>query len=55
MGEGLGRSVIARHRFARSWALGDRKHPVAFTPALVLLDGDIDVDAALAPFESTST
>lgn len=55
MGEGLGRSVIARHRFARSWALGDRKHPVAFTPALVLLDGDIDVNAALAPFESTST
>lgn len=55
MGEGLGRSVIARQRFARSWALGDRKHPLAFTPALVLLDGDIDVDAAFAPFQSTST
>lgn len=55
MGEGLGRSVIARHRFARLWALGDRKGPVAFTPALVLLDGDLKVDAALAPFSSSST
>ena len=55
MEEGLGRSVVARHRFARMWALGDRKSPVAHTPALVLLDGDIDVDAVLAPFRSTST
>lgn len=55
MDEGLGRSVSARHRFARLWALGDRKQPIAFTPALVLLDGDIDVDPRLAPFESSST
>ena len=54
MEEGLGRSVVARHRFARMWALGDRKSPVAHTPALVLLDDDIDVDAVLAPFRSTS-
>ena len=55
MGEGLGRSVIARHRFARTWALGDRKHPLAYTPALVLLEGDEDIDETLAPFRSTST
>ena len=55
MDEGLGRSVIARHRFARTWALGDRKHPLAYTPALVLLEGDEDIDETLAPFRSTST
>jgi archaeosine synthase len=55
MGEGLGRSVVARHRFARLWALGDRKNPVAHTPALVLLDGDFEVEATLAPFRSMST
>ena len=51
----MGRSVVARHRFARMWALGDRKQPIAHTPALVLLDGDVDVEATLAPFHSSST
>ena len=38
MEEGLGRTVTERYRFARQWALGDRKHPVSSTPALVLLE-----------------
>ncbi|MBT7263695.1 MAG: hypothetical protein HN883_07330, partial [Euryarchaeota archaeon] len=54
MEAGLGRTVSARYRFARIWALGDRKNPVASTPALVLLDGDEDIDANLAPFRSTT-
>ena len=53
MAEGLGRVVLTRDRFARSWGLGDRKTPTAHTPALVLLDGDIDVDANIAPFKSS--
>tara|TARA_Y100000766_G_scaffold259556_1_gene248636 strand:- start:24382 stop:26190 length:1809 start_codon:yes stop_codon:yes gene_type:complete len=54
MEAGLGRTVTARYRFARQWALGDRKNPVAATPALVLLDGDDDIDPQLAPFRSTT-
>ena len=54
MEEGLGRTVTARYRFARLWALGDRKNPVASTPALVLLDGDEDIDAHFAPFRSAT-
>ena len=53
MAEGLGRVVLTRDRFARSWGLGDRKTPTAHTPALVLLDGDGDVDANIAPFKSS--
>ncbi len=53
MAEGLGRVVLTRDRFARSWGLGDRKTPTAHTPALVLLDGDEDVDTNIAPFKST--
>ena len=55
MGEGLGRTVLARDRFARSWGLGDRRAPASITPALVLTEGDPDLDPALAPFKSTST
>ena len=54
MEAGLGRTVTARYRFARQWALGDRKNPVAATPALVLLDGDSDIDPQLAPFRSST-
>ena len=54
MEAGLGRTVTARYRFARQWALGDRKSPVASTPALVLIDGDQDIDAHLAPFRSST-
>ena len=53
MAEGLGRVVLTRDRFARSWGLGDRKTPTAHTPALVLLDGDEDIDTNIAPFKST--
>lgn len=53
MADGLGRVVVARDRYARSWGLGDRKTPAAHTPALVLLDGDKDVSANIAPFKST--
>lgn len=54
MEDGLGRTVVARYRFARQWALGDRKSPVSSTPALVLLDGDIEVEPHLAPFRSST-
>ena len=46
----LGRTVIARQRMARLWALGDRSAPVSFTPGLVLLDGDSEKEVSLAPF-----
>ena len=54
MEDGLGRTVTARYRFAREWALGDRKSPQSSTPALVLLDGDPDVSAHIAPFRSST-
>lgn len=53
MAEGMGRVVIGRDRFARSWGLGDRKTPTAHTPALVLLDGDQEVPTNIAPFKSS--
>ena len=54
MEEGLGRTVTERYRFARQCALGDRKHPVSSTPALVLLEGDEAVEPQLAPFQSST-
>ena len=48
----IGKVVIARQRFARVWGLGDRKNPVAMTPALVSLDGD-DIPLELSPFSSS--
>ena len=54
MEDGLGRTVTQRYRFARQWALGDRKNPVSFTPALVLLDGDDGVEPQIAPFRSST-
>ena len=49
----LGRTVEARERFARIFALGDRKKPSARTPALVLVDGDSEMDSRIAPFRLT--
>ena len=49
----LGRTVEARERFARIFALGDRKKPSARTPALVLVDGDSEMDPRIAPFHLT--
>ena len=55
MDAGLGRTVLVRDRFARSWGLGDRRSPAATTPALVLTEGDPDLDPVLAPFTSSSS
>ena len=49
----LGRTVEARERFARIFALGDRKKPSARTPALVLVDDDSEMDSRIAPFRLT--
>jgi len=49
---GLGRTVLARHRMARLWGLGDRSNPVSKTPGLVVTDEEIDV--SLAPFSTSS-
>ncbi len=55
MTDALGRTVLHRHRFARSWGLGDRKQPVSRTPGLVLLVGDPNLPLEYAPFSSTTT
>ena len=49
---GLGRTVIARHRMARMWALGDRSKPVSNTPGIVVSDEDFEV--TWAPFSTSS-
>ena len=46
----LGLDVISRHHHARSLALGDRRSPIAFTPCLMLSDGDPSLEPADAPF-----
>ena len=50
MANELGRTVIHRYMYARSWALGDRKSPSATTPCLIGLEGDIDTDSQITPF-----
>jgi len=54
MANDLGRTVIHRDMYARSWALGDRRNPSTSTPCLVTLEGDIPVDSTIAPFSSTT-
>ena len=49
---GLGRTVLARQRMARLWALGDRSSPQSRTPGLVVTDDSFDVD--YAPFSVSS-
>lgn len=49
---GLGRTVLARHRLARLWSLGDRSAPSSFTPGLVITDDEMDV--VWAPFSTSS-
>ena len=46
----LGLDVSARQRHARVFNLGDRKDPKARTPALILLDDDINLPENIAPF-----
>ena len=48
----LGRTVLARQRMARLWALGDRSSPESRTPGLVVTDEDFDVE--YAPFRVSS-
>ena len=48
----LGRTVLARHRMARLWALGDRNDPSSKTPGLVITDDDFGI--SLAPFSISS-
>lgn len=49
MEAGLGRTVVSRDRYARSWGLGNRSSPACFTPALVLADGE-EMPVEVAPF-----
>ena len=48
----LGRTVLARHRMARLWALGDRSSPQSKTPGLVITDDIFQVE--YAPFRVSS-
>ncbi len=50
---GLGRTVLARHRMARLWGLGDRTKPLSKTPGLVL-NSDEKMDVVWAPFSTSS-
>ncbi len=54
MANELGRTVIHRYLYARSWGLGDRKSPLASTPSLVSLADDEITNAELFPFHSTT-
>ena len=53
MAEGLGRTVLARNRYARCWGLGDRKSASASTPALVLTENCPEINAYIAPFTTS--
>lgn len=55
MADALGRTVVHRDRYARSWGLGDRKNPSSITPALVLMQEDPSLPVNYAPFESSTT
>jgi archaeosine synthase len=46
---GLGRTVLARHRMARLWGLGDRSSLASKTPGLVLSSNE-EMDVEWAPF-----
>ena len=55
MAEGLGRTVLHRHRYGRVWGLGDRTSPAVRTPALISTDDDDEVCKGLAAFHCTQT
>ena len=55
MAEGLGRTVLHRHRYGRVWGLGDRSSPAERTPTLISTDDDDDVCRSLAAFHCTQT
>lgn len=55
MAEGLGRTVLHRHRYGRVWGLGDRSSPAVRTPALISTEDDDDQCMGLAAFHCTQT
>ena len=55
MAEGLGRTVLFRHRYARIWGLGNRSSPAVHTPAFISTEGDDEACRELAAFHCTQT
>lgn len=55
MAEGLGRTVLHRHRYGRVWGLGDRSAPAVRTPALISTEDDDDACQRLAAFHCKQT
>ena len=55
MAEGLGRTVLHRHRYGRVWGLGDRSSPAVKTPALISTEDDDDACQRLAAFHCKQT
>jgi len=50
MAEGLGRTVLHRHRYARVWGLGNRSSPAIRTPAFISTEDDDEASKAIAAF-----
>ena len=50
MAEGLGRTVLHRHRYARVWGLGDRSSPAVKTPAFISTEDDDEACKNIAAF-----
>lgn len=55
MAEGLGRTVLHRHRYARVWGLGNRSSPAVKTPAFISTEDDDDACKDLAAFHCLQT
>lgn len=55
MAEGLGRTVLFRHRYARVWGLGDRASPAVRTPGLISTEGDNELSSQQAAFHCQQT
>ncbi|MBT4346838.1 MAG: hypothetical protein HOD67_04695, partial [Euryarchaeota archaeon] len=45
----MARSVVARQRFSRLFALGDRKSPISWSPGLVIAPEDKELAISIAP------
>ena len=55
MAEGLGRTVLHRHRYARIWGLGDRSSPAIHTPALISTEDDEEACRQMSAFHCQQT
>ena len=55
MAEGLGRTVLHRHRYSRVWGLGNRSSPAVKTPAFISTEDDDDACKDLAAFHCLQT